>query len=47
MSRPAGNWVLIVIIAGVLAGLALLCKQTFVAALVAGALWRWPKIPIS
>jgi len=32
-----------VIIAGVLAGLALLCKQTFVAALVAGALWRWPK----
>jgi hypothetical protein len=29
------------IAAGVLAGLALLTKQTFVAALIAGVLWRW------
>jgi MFS family permease len=28
--------------AGVLAGLALLTKQTFFAALIAGVLWRWP-----
>jgi hypothetical protein len=27
--------------AGVLAGLAVLCKQTFVAALLAGTLWQW------
>jgi hypothetical protein len=32
-----------VVTAGVLAGLALLCKQTCVAALVAGALWLWPR----
>jgi hypothetical protein len=41
LSRSSGARA--VITAGVLAGLALLCKQTVVAALVAGALWRWPK----
>jgi len=35
-----------VVAAGVLAGLALLCKQTFVAALIAGTLWHWRDWPM-
>jgi hypothetical protein len=34
-----------VVAAGVLAGLALLCKQTFVSALLAGVLWQWRDVP--
>jgi hypothetical protein len=32
-----------IVVAGVLAGLAVLCKQTFVAALIAGAVFQWRK----
>ena len=34
-----------VVAAGVLAGLAMLCKQTFIAALIAGTLWQWRDWP--
>jgi hypothetical protein len=33
----------VIVVAGVLAGLAVLCKQTFVAALIAGAVFQWRK----
>ncbi len=32
-----------IVVAGVFAGLAVLCKQPFVAALIAGAVFQWPK----
>lgn len=34
-----------VVAAGVLAGLAMLCKQTFIAAVLAGTLWQWRDWP--
>jgi hypothetical protein len=33
------------LVAGILAGLAILCKQTFVAALAAGVVWQWSERP--
>jgi hypothetical protein len=33
------------LVAGILAGLAILCKQTFVAALAAGVVWQWTERP--
>jgi hypothetical protein len=36
-----GNGLRASLVAGILAGLAILCKQTFVAALAAGIVWQW------